>query len=130
MRALIQSLPSPVWARHANGRLAFVNPAYAIAVGRSRTVDIGIGGLYFVAGSAPKEIRVNLLGSLAVQVIVAVVAASVRPFTSVAFAVLAPLWGLGLTGLWAARHGTFPERGRPGPSATNGHEGVRTAGDE
>jgi signal transduction histidine kinase len=32
MRALIQALPSPIWARHANGRLAFVNPAYAIAV--------------------------------------------------------------------------------------------------
>jgi signal transduction histidine kinase len=32
MRALIEALPSPLWARHANGRLAFVNQAYAIAV--------------------------------------------------------------------------------------------------
>ena len=39
MRALIQSLPSPVWARHANGRLAFVNPAYAIAVEAKDTAD-------------------------------------------------------------------------------------------
>ena len=42
--------------------------------------------------------------------IIAVVAAATRPFTSVAFAVLAPLWGLGLAGLWAARYGTFPAR--------------------
>ena len=32
MRALIEALPSPIWARQANGRLAFVNAAYAIAV--------------------------------------------------------------------------------------------------
>jgi hypothetical protein len=84
--------------------------AYAVAVGRSRSVDIGIGGLYFLAGSAPKDIRAQLLGSLAAQVATAIAAASIRPFTSVAFAVLAPLWGLGLAGLWAARYGTFPAR--------------------
>ncbi len=39
MRALIQSLPSPVWARNANGRLAFVNAAYAIAVEAKDTAD-------------------------------------------------------------------------------------------
>src|SRR5262249_17396173 len=32
MRTLIESLPSPIWARDAAGRLAFVNPAYAHAV--------------------------------------------------------------------------------------------------
>src|SRR5262249_54562905 len=32
VRALIESLRSPVWTRRADGRLAFVNPAYAIAV--------------------------------------------------------------------------------------------------
>jgi hypothetical protein len=92
--------------------------AYAIAVSRSRTDEIGIGGLYFLAGSAPKDVRVNLLGSLAAQVVVALIAASVKPFTSVAFAVLALLWGLGLAGLWAARHGTFPARAtKPKPAA-------------
>src|ERR1043166_917328 len=39
MRALIQALPSPIWARHANGRLAFVNPAYAIAVEAKNAAD-------------------------------------------------------------------------------------------
>src|SRR6202007_3013413 len=39
MRALIEALPSPIWARHANGRLAFVNQAYAIAVEAKDTAD-------------------------------------------------------------------------------------------
>jgi signal transduction histidine kinase len=32
LRALIETLPSPVWTRNAAGRLTFVNPAYARAV--------------------------------------------------------------------------------------------------
>ena len=86
--------------------------AYGIAVGRSRTDEIGIGGLYFLAGSAPPAIRLHLLGSLAAQVVIAIAAASIRPFSSVAFAVLAPMWGLGLAGLWGARYGTFAPRVR------------------
>ena len=39
MRALIEALPSPIWARHANGRLAFVNAAYAIAVDAKDAAD-------------------------------------------------------------------------------------------
>jgi hypothetical protein len=84
--------------------------AYAIAVGRSRSVEIGIGGLYFVQGTAPAAVRRQLLGSLAAEVIIAGAAASLRPFSSFAFTILAPLWGLGLTGLWGARHGTFQAR--------------------
>ncbi len=38
--------------------------AFLKAVGRSREVDIGIGGLYFLAGSAPREVQFHLLGSL------------------------------------------------------------------
>ena len=39
LQALIESLPSPVWARDATGRLVFVNPAYVRAVegGRAPT---------------------------------------------------------------------------------------------
>jgi hypothetical protein len=86
---------------------------YAVAVQRSRTDAIGIGGLYFLAGSAPRSIRVRLLGALAVQVVIAVVSASIRPYTAVAFGILVPMLGLGLAGLWGARHGTFPPRDRP-----------------
>ncbi|MEO7556029.1 MAG: hypothetical protein ABIV94_05435 [Acidimicrobiales bacterium] len=84
--------------------------SYAIAVGRSRVDAIGIGGLYFLSGSAPRAVRLRLLGALALEVVVAVATASIRPFTALAFGVLVPVFGLGLTGLWGARHGLFPPR--------------------
>jgi hypothetical protein len=84
--------------------------AFAHAVGRSREVDIGIGGLYFLAGSAPRAVQVHLLGSLCVEVVVAFATASARPFTSLAFGMLVPVYGLGLCGLWGAYHGTFRRR--------------------
>jgi len=84
--------------------------AFALAVGRSRHEAIGVGGLYFLAGCAPQGVRRYLMGALAVQVVVAFTAASLRPFTAVAFAILVPMFGLGLAGLWAARHGMFDPR--------------------
>lgn len=89
--------------------------AYAIAVNRSRTDAIGIGGLFFLAGTetAPKGVKRALLASLAAQTVVALATAAARPFTTLAFGVLVPLYGLALTGLWGARHGRFgPRRGR------------------
>lgn len=96
-------------ALFAAGCLAFL-AAYARAVERSRTDEIGVGGLYFLSGSAPGPVRIHLLGALAAQTVVAFVAASIRPFTAVAFGILVPMFGMGLAGLWAARHGSFPER--------------------
>ena len=84
--------------------------AYAIAVGRSRTDAIGIGGLYFLAGSAPATVRRSLMGSLAVQCAVVVIVVALRPFTSLVISALAPMFGLGCAGVWAARFGRFPPR--------------------
>ena len=84
--------------------------AFAIAVERSRTDNIGIGGLFFLMGSAPRSVQVRLLGAFGLQVVVAVATAALRPFTSQAFAVLAPMFGLGVAGLWGARFGTFGPR--------------------
>jgi hypothetical protein len=84
--------------------------AYAIAVQRSRTDEIGIGGLYFLAGTAPDPVRRRFLVLLVVQCLVTVAAAGLRPFTSLAFGVLAPMFGLGVQGLWSARHGRFGPR--------------------
>ncbi|MBM3684491.1 MAG: hypothetical protein FJW83_08120 [Actinobacteria bacterium] len=84
------------------------------AVERSRTEEVHLAGLFFLAGTAPRRTRVMLLGALALQVVAAVAAASVRPFTPVAFATLAPVYGLGLTALWGARHARFPRRRPPG----------------
>ena len=110
--------------------------AFLYAVGRSREVEIGIGGLYFLAGTAPRPVQLHLLGSLGTEVVVAFATASARPFTSLAFGMLVPVYGLGsyadvhpllarplvallrsevwpflgLCGLWGARHGTFAPR--------------------
>jgi len=91
----------------ALGGIAFLW-AFAIAVERSRREAIGVGGLYFLAGCAPRSVQVSMLAALAVQSTVPVVVAVIRPFT--AFGVLAPMWALGLAGLWGARHGRFPRR--------------------
>ena len=39
-----------------------------------------------------------------------VAAASIRPYTEVAFGILAPMFGLGLMGVWGGRYGEFPPR--------------------
>jgi hypothetical protein len=89
--------------------------AYAVAVQRSRTDAIGIGGLFFLAGkdTAPASTKRALLGALAAQTAIALATAAARPFTSLAFGVLTPLFGLALTGLWGARHGRFGPRTTP-----------------
>ena len=87
--------------------------AYAVAVQRSRTDLIGIGGLYFLAGTAPNPVRLRLLGSLAVEVLVAIVTSSIRLYSPLAFGFLVPVFGLGMCGLWGARHGTFEPRPVP-----------------
>ena len=91
--------------------------AYLIAIGRSRQDAIGMGGLYFLAGTAPRRVQRHLLGAVVVQTLTAVVTASigiasVQGDTSnpLAFGVLVPLFGLGLAGLWGARYGTFAPR--------------------
>jgi hypothetical protein len=92
--------------------------AYAVAVGRSREVEIGIGGLFFLAGpgTAPARVKWLLIGSFAAQVVVGVATASVRPFTTLAFGILVPVHALAHTGLWAARYGRFgPRRTTNGP---------------
>lgn len=91
--------------------------AYAVAVNRSRSDAIGIGGLFFLAGEvAPRQVRRSLLAALAAQVAVGLATAAARPFTSLAFGVLVPLYGLALTGLWGAKYGRFEARtsGRSG----------------
>ena len=94
------------------GFVAFV-ASYLTAVARSRTDEITVAGVYFLIGCAPKPVQRTLLWSFGAQVAIAIGAASLRPYTAVAFAILAPLDGIGLSGLWGARHGTFPPRKDP-----------------
>lgn len=82
----------------------------ALIAGRSRVSLMGIGGLFFLAGSAPRRVQWHLLGSFGAQVAVSIAAAAVRPFTPLAFGTLVPTLGLALCGLWAVRHGVFDAR--------------------
>ena len=91
--------------------------AYGLGVARSRTEQVDIAGLFLLAGEvAPAEVRRALRIALAVQVVAVVAAASARPFTEVAFGILAPMFGLGLMALWAGRHGRFAPRPPKAPA--------------
>jgi hypothetical protein len=80
--------------------------AFGLAVVRSgRGDDIAVASLFFLAGSAPATVRNHLLGAFVASIVVAAITAWANPFV-----VLVPMFPLGLAGLWAARHGTFPRR--------------------
>lgn len=115
-------------ALFAGGCLTFLW-AFFTAAGRSRTEQLELPQVWFLTGPpTPTEVRRSLLGALAVQVAAGLVTAAARPYTSLAAGVLVPMWGLGLCGLWAARHGTFPprardtRRGAPGLRSTDGDQ--------
>lgn len=105
-------------ALFASGVFAFVW-SYWTAVQRSRTDDIAVAQLYFLAGGST-DVRVKRLmnGALAIQAVVALTTAIARNTTdgragsTLAFGILVPMFGLGLNGLWCAKHGTFALRER------------------
>ncbi len=83
--------------------------AFAVAVARSaQGDDIVVANLFGTMGAAPRGLRWRLFGSLAVSMAIAGGTAVANPF-----GVLVPMLPLGFVGLWAARHGTFPERRSP-----------------
>jgi hypothetical protein len=84
--------------------------AYALGIGRSRSETVTLPALFLLAGSAPRSVVLRLRLALTVQVVVAVTAASVRPFTNLAFGILVPMFGLGMMALWGGRYGRFPPR--------------------
>lgn len=106
----------------AAGCVAFLL-AYARAIQRSRHDDIAVASLFLLAGPAvPGPVKAKLGGLLAVQVVVALATAIIRSFSPLAFGVLVPVYGVGLNGLWAARHGAFPPR-RAGPTRSDHRRG-------
>jgi len=96
----------------AAGCVAFLW-GFLVMAGKSRTERLELAQVWFLTGApTPAPVRRSLLGALAVQVVAGVATAAVRPYTTLAAGVLVPMYGLGLCGLWAARHGTFPPRPR------------------
>ncbi|MHB8463675.1 MAG: hypothetical protein ACYDH6_05950 [Acidimicrobiales bacterium] len=84
--------------------------SYFVALGRSREVEIDLAGLYGLSGSAPTPVRVRLIGAAVAQLVIASGGIAVHPYSSLAFGFLAVMWGIGLIGMWGARHGAFPPR--------------------
>ncbi len=77
------------------------------AVGRSRTEQVDLAGLFYLTGSAPEQARTWFLRTWFAQIAIAVAAVAVsRP----PFGVMAPVWGIGLITWWGSRHATFPPR--------------------
>lgn len=92
--------------------------SYLYAVNRSRQHEISVSQLYFAAGSvAPRPVKRALQGSLAAQIAVAVVVMVVgfsqtepQEFNWAACIIVTPLFGMGMTGIWVARFGSFGPR--------------------
>lgn len=96
------------------------------AVQRSRTDEIAVSQLFFLAGGvAPKSVKRPMLAALATQVVVGVACAIARPSTDgksgsvLAFGVLVPMLGLGLNGLWASKNAEFATRGSQSDGASS-----------
>ena len=90
---------------------------YFGAVGRSRSEEISVAGVFLLTGSvAPPATRITMWTCLVVQIAVGLAGGILRSSTNgqagsvLAFGVLVPMVGLGLNGWWASRHGSFPPR--------------------
>jgi len=99
--------------------------SYWIAVQRSREDEIAVAQLYFLTGEpTPRPVKRALNGLLLIQVAVALGTAIARSSTdghagsTLAFGILVPMFGLGINGLWCARHGRFAPRQRREETAT------------
>jgi hypothetical protein len=92
--------------------------AYTRALDRSRTEEVGVANLYLLTGpTAPHRVKLTMLGALGVQVAAALAGASVGAaglnegdLNALAFGVLVPMFGIGLNGVWASRHGSYAPR--------------------
>ena len=85
------------------------------------------GNLFLLTGStAPKQVKRAMGAALAVQVVAALVGASIGvaglegdQVNALAFGVLVPMFGIGMNGMWAARYGSYGPRVVAGSRPTN-----------
>jgi hypothetical protein len=99
--------------------------AYTRALERSRTEEVGVANLYLLTGpTAPPRVKRTMSVALALQIVAAVAGAWVGvvgldkgDLNALAFGVLVPMFGIGVNGVWAARHGSYGPRVRQAVSA-------------
>lgn len=84
--------------------------AFTIAAGRSRQEDITVAGAFFLAGSVEKPERRWAFGFLGAQTLIGFAGASADPYTTMAFSVLVPMFGLGVIAFLGSAHGSFHQR--------------------
>jgi len=90
--------------------------AFGLALVRStRGDDIVVSSWVFLTGSAPAEVRRQLMRAVALSVVLGLGTVWANPF-----GVLVPMLTLGLAALWGARHGEFPARATATAKATRG----------
>jgi len=102
--------------------------SFFAAAERSRTDEIGVANLYLLTGeTAVRPVKRAMLAALAVQVVgclgfgaAGFSSLGVNEANLMAFAILVPVFGLGLNGLWAARHGAFGPRIVTAPAKRRG----------
>lgn len=101
--------------------------AYARALDLSRVRNIGVANLYLLTGdTAPRAVKALMSGTLALQVVVAIVGAGIgvsglqeSQLNPLAFGVLVPMFGIGMNGAWAARYGSYGPRTDPRSMPSN-----------
>jgi hypothetical protein len=92
--------------------------AYTRALDRSRVEEVGVANLYLLTGTtAPRRVGRAMISALVVQVVAAIAGAWIGvvgldegQLNALAFGVLVPMFGIGMNGVWAARHGTYGPR--------------------
>lgn len=95
--------------------------SFFVAAERSRVDEIGVANLYLLTGpTAPRPVKRAMALALAVQVVACLVFGAIGfsgladdEVNPMAFGILVPMFGMGLNGLWAARHGAFGPRVAP-----------------
>ena len=101
--------------------------AYSTALERSRSEEVGVANLFLLSGeTAPRPVKRAMSAAIGVQILAALVGASVgvaglqqNQLNALAFGVLVPMFGIGMNGAWAARYGSYGPRVNPTSKPSN-----------
>lgn len=94
------------------GGIALFGVALIRAASRSTHSLVSVVGVFFLGdGAVSKGDRLLFFGCAVVQAIVALVVSSIEPFSTVAFSVLVPMFGIGLAAEFGSKYGEFEPRG-------------------